>query len=146
MNLPYNLEQSQNYSAKQLPVGEKASGSMSDKKGPRLNRYYENLKPYYKLKDIPDGDKTLLFESRFESANLRKVVKIHDFEYDLFLKNDYGTNGYTQWYYFRIQNTRKDKVYRFNLVNFMKPDSNYNHGMRPLIYSMKEAELNKVGW
>ena len=75
---------------------------MSDKKGPRLNRYYENLKPYYKLKDIPDGDKTLLFESRFESANLRKVVKIHDFEYDLFLKNDYGTNGYTQWYYFRI--------------------------------------------
>ena len=60
---------------------------MSDKKGPRLNRYYENLKPYYKLKDIPDGDKTLLFESRFESANLRKVVKIHDFEYDLFLKN-----------------------------------------------------------
>ena len=28
----------------------------------------------------------------------------------------------------------------------MKPDSNYNQGMKPLIYSVKEAELNKVGW
>ena len=28
----------------------------------------------------------------------------------------------------------------------MKPDSNYNQGMRPLIYSVKEAEQNKIGW
>ena len=41
---------------------------------------------------------------------------------------------------------RKDKTYRFNIVNFMKPDSNYNQGMRPLIYSMKDAEQNKIGW
>lgn len=31
-----------------------------------------------------------------------------DFEYDLYLKNDYNTGGYTQWFYFKIQNTRKD--------------------------------------
>ena len=73
---------------------------MSDNKGPRLNRYYENLKPYYKVKE--GDDKTLVFESRFESANLRKAVKISDFEYDLYLKNDYGTNGFTQWYFFRV--------------------------------------------
>ena len=60
-----------------------------------MNRYYENLKPYYKLKEPTSEDKTLVFESRFESANLRKVVKISDFEYDLFLKNDYGTSGFT---------------------------------------------------
>ena len=107
MNLPYNLEQSAGYSPRPLAPGEKAGGKMgSDTKGPRLNRYYENLKPYYKLKD--PTDKTLVFESRFESGNLRKAVKVNDFEYDLFLKNDYGTNGYTQWYYFRITNTRKD--------------------------------------
>jgi len=115
-----------------------------DQRGPRLNRYYENLKPYYKLKN--EKDETLIFESRFESANLRKAVKISDTEYDLYLKNDYGTNGYTQWYYFRVMNTKKDTTYRFNLVNFMKPDSNYNHGMRPLIYSVKEAEANGIGW
>ena len=67
----------------------------NEQRGPRLNRYYENLKPYYKLKEPASEDKTLVFESWFESANLRKVVKISDFEYDLFLKNDYGTNGYT---------------------------------------------------
>ena len=84
------------------------------------------MKPYYKLKEPTAQDKTLLFESRFESANLRKAVKISDFEYDLFLKNDYGTNGFTQWYFFRVENTVKDKVYRFNIVNLMKADSNYN--------------------
>ena len=59
-----------------------------------MNRYYETLKPYYKSKN-PATDLTLIFESRFESGNLRRAVKINDFEYDLYLKNDYGTNGYT---------------------------------------------------
>jgi hypothetical protein len=104
------------------------------------------LKPYYKLKESANPDNTLIFESRFESGNLRKAVKINDFEYDLYLKNDYGTSGFTQWYYFRVQNTKKDKIYRFNIVNLMKPDSNYNMGMKPLIYSVKEAEQNKIGW
>ena len=37
-------------------------------------------------------------------------------------------------------------TYRFNIVNFMKPDSNYNQGMKPLIYSVKEAEESRIGW
>jgi len=52
------------------------------------------LPPYYKLKSQTD-DLTLIFESRFESGNLRRAVKITDTEYDLYLKNDYGTTGYT---------------------------------------------------
>lgn len=62
------------------------------------------------------------------------------------MKNDYGTNGYTQWYYFKVMNTRKDKTYRFNIVNLMKPDSTYNLGMKPVVYSVKEAEKNNLGW
>jgi hypothetical protein len=96
------------------------------------------LPPYYKLKG--PADQTLIFESRFESGNLRRAVKISDNEYDLYLKNDYGTNGYTQWFFFKVSNTRADRTYRFNIVNFMKPDSNYNQGMRPLIYSTRQAE------
>lgn len=64
----------------------------------------------------------------------------------MYLKNDYGTNGYTQWYYFRVKNTKKDQTYRFNIVNLMKPDSNYNQGMKPLIYSVKDAESKEIGW
>ena len=66
-------------------------------------------------------------------------MKVGPYEYELYLKNDYGTHSCTQWYYFRVQNTRKDVTYRFNLVNFMKPDSTYNKGMRPLVYSLKGA-------
>ena len=97
------------------------------------------MKPYYridydKLEEQTQGanhesipqDKTLIFESRFESGNLRKAIKVNQFEYELYMKNDYGTQSYCQWYYFRIQNTRKDQVYRFNIVNMMKPDSTYN--------------------
>jgi len=28
----------------------------------------------------------------------------------------------------------------------MKPDSTYNKGMRPLVYSLKDAESNQIGW
>lgn len=28
----------------------------------------------------------------------------------------------------------------------MKPDSNYNMGMKPLVYSCKEAAQNEMGW
>ena len=91
MNLPYSLEQAHSYSVRQPAPGEK--NPVSEKKGPRLNRYYEKLKPYYKLKS--EQDATLIFESRFESGNLRRAVKISETEYDLYLKNDYGTNGNT---------------------------------------------------
>jgi len=62
--------------------------------GPRLNRYYTNLKPFYRIDkteaDLPT-DTTLQFESRFESGNLRKAVKVSSNEYELYLKNDYNT-------------------------------------------------------
>jgi hypothetical protein len=140
LNLPYSLEQPHSYSSR---LGPPAPG-VQDKKGPRLNRYYDKLPTYYKLKNTMD--QTLVFESRFESGNLRRVIKVTDTEYDLYLKNDYGTLGYTQWFYFRVQNMRKDKTYRFNIVNLMKPDSNYNMGMKPLVYSCKEAEQEEKGW
>jgi len=40
-------------------------------------------------------DSTLIFESRFESGNLRRAVQVAENEYDLILKYDYGTTVYT---------------------------------------------------
>ena len=71
---------------------------------------------------------------------------MYEFEYDLILKPDYNTRGNTQWYYFRVSNTKAGKTYRFNIINLMKPDSLYNHGMRPLVYSDAEAKKNGKGW
>lgn len=54
----------------------------------------------------------LIFESRFESGNLAKAVKITPTYYELYLRPDMYTNRHTQWFYFRIKNTRKNVVYR----------------------------------
>jgi len=40
----------------------------------RINRYYEKLKPFYKIRDL--NDSTLIFESRFESGNLKRAIKV----------------------------------------------------------------------
>jgi len=104
----------------------------------------QHFPPRYTLKS--DDDTTLVFESRIESGNLRRAIQIFEYEYDLILKPDHLTKGYTQWFYFRVGNTRANKTYRFNIINLVKPDSLYNHGMKPLVYSEIEAERANKGW
>lgn len=111
---------------------------------PRSDKIYTSLNPYYVIQD--ESDDTLVFESRFESGNLRRAVKVDDYEYDLFLRNDYNSQGYTQWYYFSMTNVKANIKYCFNIKNFFKPDSLYNQGMKPLVYSTKKAENEGIGW
>ena len=62
--------------------------------GKKLNRYYASLKPFY-IKEY-EGDTTLIFESRFETGNLRRAVRVNDSNsYNLILKYDYDTTTYT---------------------------------------------------
>lgn len=65
----------------------------------------------------------LLFESRFESGNLRRAVHVNGNDYDLLLNWDHGTRGHTQWYYFSVSNAHAGEKYTFNIVNFCKPQS-----------------------
>ena len=93
------------------------------------------------------NDNTLIFESRFESGNLHRATQVGEYEYDLELKQDHGAAAQlTQWFYFRVSNTKKSHSYKFNIVNLIKPDSLYNHGMKPLVYSKKTAEHKSIGW
>ncbi|CAF3587047.1 unnamed protein product [Rotaria sordida] len=91
-------------------------------------------------------DTTVLFESRFESGNLMKAVQVGEFEYELYLRYDLYTKRNTQWFYFRLQNIRANKRYRFTIVNFFKPTSLYSNGMKPLMYSVNDAENKGIGW
>lgn len=68
------------------------------------------------LNVTPEGC-DLIFESRFESGNLAKAVKITPVYYELYLRPDLYTNKHNQWFYFRVTNTRKDVPYRF--VSFL---------------------------
>nr|XP_031315447.1 cytosolic carboxypeptidase 2 isoform X5 [Camelus dromedarius] len=91
-------------------------------------------------------DNTLLFESRFESGNLQKAVRVDTYTYELTLRTDLYTRKHTQWFYFRVQNTRKDATYRFTIVNLLKPKSLYTVGMKPLFYSQLDAKTHSIGW
>ena len=101
--------------------------------------------PYY----FPESnkDRTLIFESRFETGNLLAAMKISNGEYDLVLQNDINTNGHTQWFFFRVSNTFKGQTVKFNILNLAKPDSLYNFGMRILSYSVCSRQGDQeLGW
>ena len=99
---------------------------------------------YYKPKDA--NDKTLIFESRFESGNLLAAIKISENEYDLILQNDINTNGHTQWFFFRITGNTAGQKVKFNMINMAKPDSLYNYGMKLLNFSNKIKNEEGMGW
>lgn len=103
----------------------------------------DQILPYYT--PLP-GDKTLVFESRFESGNLSMAIKASNEEYNLVLQNDINSKGNTQWFYFQIKNTTAGLDARFNIVNFTKRDSLYNFGMKILIFSETENEKSELGW
>ena len=77
----------------------------------------EKIEPYYKL--ASPEDTTLLFESKFESGNLCLATKVSEWEYNVFMQNDINTQGYTQWFYFRVTYTRAGSSVNFNIVNFV---------------------------
>ena len=92
------------------------------------------------------ADETLVFESRFECGNLLDAFQVGPFAYDLRLRRDLFTSRHTQWFYFRIQNTRAGRTYRLNIVNFHKADSLFSRGMQPVFHSRAEHEATGAGW
>ena len=103
---------------------------------------------------------SLTFDSEFDSGNLLRAVQRSDASYDLFLRSDLHTAGHTQWFYFAVSNTHPPELVRlseqgvqvppvrvtFNIVNFTKPDSLFNMGMRPVVYSCMDAAKCGTGW
>lgn len=57
-----------------------------------------------------------------------------------------SSSRHTQWFYFSISNCKKGSVYKFNITNLLKPDSLYNHGMQPCVYSDAAAARDGAGW
>lgn len=64
-----------------------------------------------------------------------------DQEYNLLMSNDINTQGHTQWFFFQVKNTRAKQKVRFNILNYSKPDSLFNYGMKVSVYSDKKSEL-----
>ncbi|XP_076751692.1 cytosolic carboxypeptidase 1 isoform X2 [Xylocopa sonorina] len=97
-------------------------------------------------KRCPEQTKQLRFESRFESGNLRKVIQIGPREYDLILTPDVNSGSRHQWFYFEVSNMEASLAYTFNIVNCEKANSQFNFGMKPILFSVTEAQLGRPGW
>ena len=103
-----------------------------------------------------DIKETLHFESKFESGNLQLVYfteKSTDEDniekidkYQLFLHNDTNSKGYTQWFYFRVNNLKKGKTVNFSIMNMLRKTTKYCYGIKIWVYS-KEKDINeKISW
>ena len=117
----------------------------SDDKLSRPKTVYNELKPYYTLKN--KNDNTLIFESRFESGNLLCAFRTEDENsYQLYLQNDTNTTGYIQWFFFRVSNTQKGRKVNFNIINMLRKTCIYNHGLKIMTYSTMAAAKENLGW
>uniref|UniRef100_A0A8D3DVH8 tubulin-glutamate carboxypeptidase n=1 Tax=Scophthalmus maximus TaxID=52904 RepID=A0A8D3DVH8_SCOMX len=89
---------------------------------------------------------SLRFFSNFECGNLRKAVQIRRYEYDLILNADTNCSQHAQWFYFEVSNMVADVPYRFNVINCEKSNSQFNYGMQPVLFSVREALEGRPHW
>ncbi|XP_074863146.1 cytosolic carboxypeptidase 4 isoform X2 [Carettochelys insculpta] len=95
---------------------------------------------------ITDAPDCLRFFSKFESGNLRKAIQVRRFEYDLIMNADVNSVQHHQWFYFEVSAMKPAIPYRFNIINCEKVNSQFNYGMQPVMYSVKEALCGKPRW
>ncbi|XP_072004636.1 cytosolic carboxypeptidase 4 isoform X2 [Engystomops pustulosus] len=139
------------------------SQKLAEKKfGSQRDKIFEDLKRYLRPSDVlnrvvfdldnpsvTEGSEELnclKFFSKFESGNLRKVIQVREFEYDLIMNADVNTDQHHQWFYFEVSAMRANVCYRFNVINCEKVNSQFNYGMQPVMYSVKEALQGKTYW
>ena len=100
------------------------------------------------MESEPDPEPPLDFGSgSIIKGGLRDVVStsgnllvLHSYK-----RVNYLSLVFIQWFYFRVENMRHEVEYKFSIVNFTKPDSQYAVGMRPVLYSQREAETSGIG-
>ncbi|ETN78427.1 hypothetical protein NECAME_10350 [Necator americanus] len=89
----------------------------------------------------------LVFESRFECGNLRRVTQVGPTHYELILSPDINQKKeHFQWFYFEVSNIVNNINYTFEIINCLKSTSMYSKGMQPVMYSVRDALAGRGGW
>ncbi|XP_008850570.2 cytosolic carboxypeptidase 4 [Nannospalax galili] len=109
-----------------------------------INKVVFSLDEPWPMQDTDSN--CLTFCSKFESGNLRKAIQVREFEYDLLLNADVNSSQHQQWFYFKVSGMKAAVPYRFNIINCEKVNSQFNYGMQPTLYSVKEALLGRPAW
>jgi Zinc carboxypeptidase/Cytosolic carboxypeptidase N-terminal domain len=103
-----------------------------------------DFSPCYTLY-VPNDNVTLEFNSKFESGNLSRAIKLSDYEYSLYTQCDTNTTGNNHWYYFSVKNPRKTSI-TFHIVNMKKLDLLYRSGLKPVVYSVRSHQETGIEW
>ncbi len=71
-----------------------------------------------------------------------------DRKYNLILSPDVNSNKHHNWFYFQVSNMMGGDhyPYTFNIINYEKANSQLNFGMRPVMFSVKEAMSGRPHW
>ena len=103
------------------------------------------------------------FESNFECGNLQLAYLINSNKenkeksffnnnnndidhYQLFLQNDTNTTGYSQWFFFRIKNGKKNQKINLSIMNFQRKTTKYSNGIKIWYYSKMKNVEKKISW
>eukprot|EP01062_Namystynia_karyoxenos_P041562 TRINITY_DN3028_c0_g1_i2.p1 TRINITY_DN3028_c0_g1~~TRINITY_DN3028_c0_g1_i2.p1 ORF type:complete len:959 (+),score=205.78 TRINITY_DN3028_c0_g1_i2:108-2984(+) len=83
------------------------------------------------------------FDASFETGNLKSAVQVNEREYELELREDFGTTRYSQWFHFAVTGMQRGLKYTFRIINLVKAKSLYAEGLLPLgrWCSCREAAL-----
>ena len=83
----------------------------------------------------------LAFDSRFESGNLLRAVRVGDTAYDLVVDSDINSPGHVgQWFFFGFTGAVPGTEYTLTLVNMGKLGALFVQGQRPVVFSTQAAE------
>ena len=117
-----------------------------EKNGVFLDKKNENNFDFKKLTYIPEpknsNDAKIIFDSKFESGNLRMAIKLNsdiDNEYDLIIRKDYNCEKNYSWFFFSIECDRECDI-KFNILNFIKKKIMFDEKekIRILVYNEKD--------
>ena len=83
-----------------------------------------NINEKFLFIDEPKNEKDakIIFDSKFESGNLRMAIKLNSDipnEYDLIIRKDYNFEKNYSWFFFSIQSDRETEI-KFNILNLIK--------------------------
>ena len=117
-----------------------------EKNGNFLDKNYDTHFNFKKLSYVPESKNSkeakIIFDSKFESGNLRMAIKLNseiENEYDLIIRKDYNCEKNYSWFFFSIESDRETDI-KFNILNFIKKKIMFDEKekIRILVYNKND--------